>query len=117
MRAAQAVRDARAAGHTNIAIVTRRGADAERLSTELREHDTDAQPITTQEHRYKGGLVILPVNLAKGLEFSAAIVAGANEETYDNSTEYERRLLYVAASRALHWLALVSAGELHELVR
>ena len=114
---AQAVKDAQAAGHQNIAIVTRRAADAERLSAELREHDTDAQPIITQEHRYKGGLVILPVNLAKGLEFSAAIVAGCNEETYDHSTEYERRLLYVAASRALHWLALVSAGELHGLVR
>ncbi|RJF71214.1 DNA helicase UvrD [Deinococcus cavernae] len=114
---AQAVRDARAAGHTNIAIVTRRAADADHLSEQLREFDTDAQPITTQEHRYKGGLVILPVNLAKGLEFSAAIVAGANADIYDENVEYERRLLYVAASRALHWLALTSAGELHPLVR
>ncbi|WP_367174120.1 ATP-binding domain-containing protein [uncultured Deinococcus sp.] len=114
---AEAVRDARAAGHTNIAIVTRRGVDADRLSAALRDHDTDAQPITTQEHRYTGGLVILPVNLAKGLEFSAAIVGSANAETYDESTEYERRLLYVSASRALHWLALVSVGELHPLIR
>ncbi|WP_339095642.1 ATP-binding domain-containing protein [Deinococcus sp. VB142] len=115
---AQAVKDAQAAGHTNIAIVTRRAADADRLSNELRDFDTDAQPITTQEHRFRGGLVILPVSLAKGLEFSAAIVTGANQTTYDESTEYERRLLYVAASRALHWLGLVSGGEaLHPLVR
>ncbi|ACO46719.2 ATP-binding domain-containing protein [Deinococcus deserti] len=113
---ARAVKDAQSAGHTNIAIVTRRGLDAERLSEALRDHDTDAQPITTQEHRFKGGLVILPVNLAKGLEFSAAIVASADTGTYDDSTEYERRLLYVSASRALHWLALVSAGELHPLI-
>ncbi|GAA5441026.1 HelD family protein [Deinococcus caeni] len=113
---AQAVRDAQAAGHRNIAIVTRRGVDADRLAEALREFDTDAQPITTQEHRFRGGLVILPVNLAKGLEFSAAIVASANAQTYDESTEYERRLLYVSASRALHWLGLVSAGELHPLI-
>ncbi|WP_233218734.1 HelD family protein [Deinococcus arcticus] len=113
---AQAVKDAQAAGHTNIAIVTRRGVDADRLAEALREFDTDAQPITTQEHRFRGGLVILPVNLAKGLEFSAAIVASANADTYDESTEYERRLLYVSASRALHWLALVSVGDLHPLV-
>lgn len=113
---AQAVKDAETAGHVNIAIVTRRAADADQLSEKLREYDTDAQPITTQEHRYKGGVVILPVNLAKGLEFSAAIVARANLETYDESTEYERRLLYVSASRALHWLAVVSEGELHPLV-
>ncbi|UBV43383.1 ATP-binding domain-containing protein [Deinococcus taeanensis] len=60
--------------------------------------------------------MILPVNLAKGLEFSAAIVASANAETYDESTEYERRLLYVSVSRALHWLALVSVGDLHPLI-
>ena len=113
---ARAVRDAQDAGHSNVAIVTRRAAEAERLAEALREFDTDAQPITTQEHRYRGGLVILPVSLAKGLEFSAAIVTGADEATYDSSTEYERRLLYVAASRALHWLGLVSAGELHPLV-
>ncbi|MCD0176635.1 ATP-binding domain-containing protein, partial [Deinococcus sp. 14RED07] len=111
-----AVKDAQAAGHRNIAIVTRRGVDADRLAEALREFDTDAQPITTQEHRFRGGLVILPVNLAKGLEFSAAIVASANAQTYDESTEYERRLLYVSASRALHWLGLVSAGELHPLI-
>ncbi|WP_082869758.1 HelD family protein [Deinococcus puniceus] len=113
---ARAVKDAQAAGHENVAIVTRRAADADRLSTELHDHDTDAQPITTQEHRYRGGVVILPVNLAKGLEFSAAIVANADADTYDESTEYERRLLYVSASRALHWLGVVSAGELHPLV-
>lgn len=114
---AQAVKDAQGAGHTNIAIVTRRAVDADHLSEALRDHDTDAQPITTQEHRYNGGLVILPVNLAKGLEFSAAIVANANAETYDPDTEYERRLLYVSASRALHWLALVSSTTLHPLVQ
>lgn len=114
---ARAVQDARQAGHSNIAIVTRRGVDADRLSVALRDHDTDAQPITTQEHRYNGGLVILPVNLAKGLEFSAAIVAQADAQTYDPDTEYERRLLYVSASRALHWLALVSPGDLHPLIR
>ncbi|WP_341476181.1 HelD family protein [Deinococcus koreensis] len=114
---ARAVKDAQKAGHSNIAIVTRRAIDADRLAEALREHDTDAQPITTQEHRYTGGLVILPVSLAKGLEFSAAIVASANAETYDDSTEYERRLLYVSASRALHWLGLVSVDELHPLIQ
>lgn len=113
---AQAVKDAQAAGHVNIAIVTRRAVDADRLAESLRDFDTDAQPITTQEHRFRGGLVVLPVSLAKGLEFSAAIVSSANAHTYDESTEYERRLLYVSASRALHWLGLVSAGELHPLI-
>ncbi|UBV43382.1 hypothetical protein LAJ19_03990 [Deinococcus taeanensis] len=52
---ARAVKDAQAAGHVNIAIVTRRGVEAERLAETLREFDTDAQPITSQEHRFRGG--------------------------------------------------------------
>lgn len=115
--AAEAVNDARAAGHENIAIITRRPAEAEQLSTRLRDLDIDANAITLPEHRYRGGLVVLPVSLAKGLEFSAAIVVGANAMTYDPATEYEQRLLYVAASRALHWLAFVSAGAFHPLVQ
>lgn len=113
---AQAVKEAQAAGHITVAIVTRRTIEAERLATALREHDVDAQPITGPASRYEGGVVILPVNLAKGLEFSAAVVAGCDAAHYNPETEFERRLLYVACSRALHWLAVVSTDELHPLV-
>ncbi|GGR36958.1 hypothetical protein [Deinococcus ruber] len=71
---AQAVKTRQAAGHANIAIVTRRTADADLLVPDLMHHDVDAQPILNEQARYTGGVVILPVHLAKGLEFDAAIV-------------------------------------------
>jgi DNA helicase-2/ATP-dependent DNA helicase PcrA len=53
--------------------------------------------------------VILPVHLAKGMEFEAVLLAGADERNYP-ATEFEGRLLYVAATRALHRLEIFAAG-------
>jgi len=114
---AQAVREMQAAGHANIAVVTRRSADAELLAPLLMEHDVDARPILNEQARYQGGVVILPVHLAKGLEFDAALVCGADAATYDPDTEFESRLLYISASRGVHALALIAETELHPLLR
>lgn len=114
---AQAVEEMLDAGHRNVALVTRRVADAEALAGELRSHDLDARPITSEQARYEGGVVTLPVHLAKGLEFDGAVVVGADAATYDPAIPFESRLLYVAVSRGLHALALVARGELHPLLR
>ncbi|EYB68572.1 UvrD/rep helicase [Deinococcus phoenicis] len=113
---ARAVHEMQRQGHANIAIVTRRGVDAETLVPQLRQHDVDAHPILNDQARYTGGVVILPVNLAKGLEFDGCIVAGADAAHYDPQTEFESRLLYVSASRGLHLLALVAEDALHPLL-
>jgi DNA helicase II / ATP-dependent DNA helicase PcrA len=113
---AGAVKAMQREGHLNIAIVTRRVVDAETLIGQLQQHDVDAQPILNEQARYTGGVVILPVNLAKGLEFDGCVAAGADEGHYDPATEYETRLLYVTASRGLHMLALAAEGELHPLL-
>ncbi|ULH17976.1 ATP-binding domain-containing protein (plasmid) [Deinococcus sp. KNUC1210] len=113
---AQAVKTMQAAGHANIAIVTRRTADADLLVPDLMHHDVDAQPILNEQARYTGGVVILPVHLAKGLEFNAAIVCGADAAMYDPATEFETRLLYVSLSRGVHALAVVTDAELHPLL-
>lgn len=110
---ARCIKDMLAQGQKSVAVVTRRYAEAERLQQDLQLHDIDAQAITTQEARYQGGVVCIPVQLAKGIEFDACVVAGANAENYDPEPEYEKRLLYVACSRALHMLACVAPGELH----
>lgn len=113
---ARAVKGMLASGHRNIALVTRRAADAERLAADLQFEDVDARPITNEQARYEGGIVVLPVNLAKGLEFDGCVVVGADSATYDPAVPFESRLLYVAASRGLHALALVAVDVLHPLL-
>lgn len=56
------------------------------------------------------GTLILPVYLAKGLEFDAVIVYQANNENY--KSEFDKKLLYIACTRALHRLALFYTKDL-----
>lgn len=109
------VQSLQSAGYQNIALVTRRTIDAQRLPDLLAPFDLDVQPITEPQHRYKGGLVSIPVQYAKGLEFDGCVVMDADADHYDPGTEYDSRLLYVAASRGLHHLAFYSGAGFHPL--
>jgi len=60
-----------------------------------------------EKSEFKAGVSVLPVFLAKGLEFDAVIVPDASAGKYGE--EYQRRLLYVACSRALHSLNLINS--------
>lgn len=53
--------------------------------------------------------------MAKGLEFDAVVVADASRLSF--CAEYDRRLLYVACSRALHNLDLVYTGQLSPFIQ
>lgn len=53
------------------------------------------------------GVFILPIYLAKGLEFDAALIWGA--DSYN--TEGDRPLLFIACTRALHRLKLYYSGD------
>ena len=56
------------------------------------------------------GVLIMPVYMAKGLEFDAVIICDANRENYH--TQADKRLLYIASTRALHRLTVFCQGEL-----
>ncbi|MCL2547549.1 MAG: UvrD-helicase domain-containing protein [Symbiobacteriaceae bacterium] len=56
-------------------------------------------------------ITVLPVHLAKGLEFDGAIVVDAEAECYAEGPS-DRALLYVALTRPLHHLAYLFCGEI-----
>lgn len=60
------------------------------------------------------GTFIMPSYLTKGLEFDAAIVCDVDK--YNYNSEDDRKLLYVACTRALHRLRLVCIGEMSPLI-
>jgi DNA helicase-2/ATP-dependent DNA helicase PcrA len=55
------------------------------------------------------GAVIIPSYLAKGLEFDTVLLYDVSKESYD--TDFDRRLLYISCTRALHRLSLYYTGE------
>jgi DNA helicase-2/ATP-dependent DNA helicase PcrA len=99
-------------GHASVGIITRTPARARALAPLLaRAGLSDAQLALAPDFAYRGGVIVLPVALAKGLEFDAAVVVDADGATYGPSA-FDARLLYVALTRALHALRVIWAGSL-----
>ena len=61
------------------------------------------------EFEFKAGIDITPASEVKGLEFDYVIVPDASRGVYLDKPE-DRRLLHVAATRAIHQLWVISVG-------
>jgi DNA helicase-2/ATP-dependent DNA helicase PcrA len=115
---AAAARDLQLAGYENIALIAKTAAQAGALAKALAALPEPIGPFQVAvdaRHPYTGGVLVLPVHLAKGLEFEAVLLVGADEATYASS-EFDGRLLYVAATRALHALQVYAVGAPNALV-
>ena len=66
--------------------------------------------LTEESTSFTEGIVITTAHLAKGLEFDAVLVPFVSGQTY--KTEVDKRMLYVACTRAMHRLTLMHTGEL-----
>ena len=98
--------------HT-VAILTKNRAAAEQLYTTLKI-DTPTHLLTPQDHHLHTGCLIMPVYLAKGLEFDAVIGWDVSADTY--ATEAMRDVLYTLCTRALHQLILVGIDQPSPLI-
>ena len=65
--------------------------------------------------QFGSGVMVLPVEYTKGLEFDAVLLYDPSNEKYPANDAYVK-LLYVAATRALHELAVVHLGDLTRLI-
>jgi len=60
------------------------------------------------------GVIVLPIYLAKGLEFDAVIAYDISAQNYPDTNSVG--LLYTIASRAMHHLTLLSVGDVSPLI-
>lgn len=118
-RAAQIVADIaslRAEGYDSIAIITKTAMESRNAYDALRLQGGEAlQLITKETPDFEKGVMILPVYLAKGVEFDAVLVYDASSAAYGRDNE--RKLLYTACTRAMHRLQLYTTGDLSPFVR
>ena len=63
---------------------------------------------------FKSGVILTTAHLAKGLEFDEVIVPFASARNYH--TEVDRRMLYIACTRAMHQLTLLYSGKVTALI-
>ena len=99
-------------GYASIGLVCKSEWDARRLYEELKGR-IELHLLTGGTSYNTRGVFILPVYMAKGLEFDASLVCDA--EHY--RTEDDRHLLYVACTRALHRLNLFYCGNQSPLLK
>ena len=89
-------------------IILKSEKDAEKLFDIISQRH-DVNFVCKDSASYLGGVNILGVQMAKGLEFDEVLVPGANRDRYNK--EHDRNVLYVAFTRAMHRLTVTYSGE------
>ena len=108
-RIADAVADFRASDHTSLAVLAKTQGQAGRLHKALAADGVKARLLQEGSTGFSSGIVVCTPHLAKGLEFDRVIIPDASEAVF--STKMDRNLLYVACTRAMHRLSLISVGD------
>lgn len=97
-------------GYETIAVVCRDEAEAAATARKLKKYvPVVEEDLETAE--FGEGVMVLPVAYTKGLEFDAVLLLDPTEEKYPEN-DGQVKLLYVAATRALHELAVLYTGKL-----
>ena len=100
-------------GHATLGIIARTNRDALALYEALAER-YEIHLLSPESGSFANGVSVASIQMSKGLEFDQVIVADADSRTY--ATPYDRSLLYIACTRAMHKLALLYTGERTKLV-
>ncbi|MFC6322723.1 RNA polymerase recycling motor HelD [Companilactobacillus baiquanensis] len=96
-----------------VAILTRNQAQAEQVYT----HFSDESLVTLVTADFRSipkGILVLPIYLAKGLEFDAVIGHNISSENYPDARS--RDTLYTICTRAMHSLTICAEKELSPLL-
>lgn len=102
------------AGYDTIAVICRSGESAALAAAELAEY-VDVMESDLEKAEFGNGIMVLPVEYTKGLEFDAVLVFNPVREDYPVDDGHAK-LLYVAATRALHELCILHDGRLTGLI-
>ena len=99
--------------YSSLGIITKTNHDAKLLYVEL-SHNYDVHLISPESTHFANGICITSIQMSKGLEFDEVIVPYVDKTTY--FTEYDRSLLYIACTRAMHKLTLLYTKEISPLL-
>lgn len=100
--------------YETIAVICRDEEEVNRLSEKLRKK-VDIRDFNAETEEFGSGVMVLPIEYAKGLEFDAVLLYNTDDKNYPVEDGFAR-LLYVAATRALHELSVLYTGKLTDLI-
>lgn len=108
------VKEYQANGYETIAIICKSQKEVNHVYSKLIKK-IDLRKLNPEEDSFEKGVLIMPIYMAKGLEYDAVIVYEVNEANYHEKED--KQLLYIACTRALHRLSLCYTGELSRHLR
>ncbi len=101
-------------GYDTIAVVCRDAREAEKVAKNLGERIA-IEESDLEKAEFKKGIMVLPVEYTKGLEFDTVLIYNPTSSGYPEDDGHAK-LLYVAATRALHELAVLHLGDVTKLI-
>ncbi|MCM1190934.1 MAG: AAA family ATPase [Butyrivibrio sp.] len=101
-------------GCDTIAVVCRNAGEAGLWAGQLAKH-IEIMESDLEKASFGKGIMVLPVEYTKGLEFDAVLILNPTRKAYPVDDGHAK-LLYVAATRALHELHILCRGDLTGLI-
>ena len=101
-------------GYDTIAVICKDEAQTDTVREALRQYiEVNSESLETTE--FTRGVMVLPIYMTKGLEFDTVLLMDPSKDAYPKN-DANAKLLYVAATRALHELTIVYNKSLSELL-
>lgn len=113
-KAAAICKEWQSKGLDTIAVICRNKRSAEEAAMQLGKY-IEVIESDLEKAVFGSGIMTLPVEYTKGLEFDAVLILNPTREEYPVDDGHAK-LLYVAATRALHELCIIHDGTLTGLI-
>jgi DNA helicase-2/ATP-dependent DNA helicase PcrA len=114
---ADAVREVEKLNKNSVAIIGRNLGECRRISEMLRKRSgIKWELVKENDRKLKLDKIIIPAYLTKGLEFDCTVIFDCSDQAYTES-ELDKRMLYVALTRALHLEYVFYTGSRSRLIK
>jgi len=100
-------------GNRSLGIICKTQRQANGLYEKIKSHHVHL--LTPDSTSFSTGIIITTVHLAKGLEFDEVIVPFVSMSNY--KSDIDKRMLYIACTRAMHKLTLTYEKEQSEFLK
>lgn len=100
----------------SIAIIGRTYEECKKIKEHLKKYSKHKWSIIKENDKnLKLEKIIIPSYMTKGLEFDCSVIYNCSEENYSDS-ELDKKILYVALTRALHLQYVFYSGKISNLI-
>ncbi len=100
----------RNSAYNSMGIICKTQKQADNLFAVLKDHTAGVYLLNTESVAFINGVIITTAHMSKGLEFDQVTVPFVSESNYN--TETDKKMLYIACTRAMHKLSITYDAKL-----